>query len=170
MAARQSTEIVRRPIYLRLARTLGAPPRRQLFEKLDQEISWVCRKEGMAALRNRRTDQRRYPRHARRIPCEIWIRGVRHTGIVKDVSSGGLFVQTRAKAVPGTELTVVISPGTGRTEIRLTGRVARTDRVGAHLAMQSAAGLGIEAAQVGALGRLIGDPALAEASPHAGES
>jgi len=115
----------------------------------------------MAALPKTSADKRRWARHARRIPCEIWIGGTRYTGIVRDVSSGGLFVQTRAKAMPGTALIVVIPPDDGRTEIRLTGRVARTDRVRAHLAMQSATGLGIEAAHVGGLGRLIGDPPLA---------
>ena len=121
----------------------------------------------MASSPKTRADKRRWPRHARRIACEIWIRGVRYTGIVKDVSSGGLFVQTRAKATLGTELTVVIPPSGGRTEIRLTGRVARTDRMRAHLATQSAAGLGIQAEQIGALGLLIGDPRLSNANaPH----
>ena len=71
------------------------------------------------------SEKRRHPRQARRIPCELWIHGVRSTGIVKDVSRGGLFVHTRARAMPGTALTIAIAPGDGRTEIRLRGRVAR---------------------------------------------
>jgi PilZ domain-containing protein len=99
-------------------------------------------------------DKRRHPRHPRRIPCELWIRGTRYTGIVKDVSSAGLFVQTRAQAGPGTALTLVIPPGNERTEIRVDGCVVRTDRVRARLAMQAAAGIGIAVA-AGALEPLL---------------
>jgi Tfp pilus assembly protein PilZ len=103
-------------------------------------------------------DKRRHPRHARRIPCELFIRGTRYSGIVKDVSRGGVFVHTRAKASLGTEITLVIAPGQDlTTEIRLTGRVVRSERVSAHLAMQSVAGLGVKVVELGALGRLLGD-------------
>jgi Tfp pilus assembly protein PilZ len=106
-------------------------------------------------------DKRRHRRHVRRIRCELFIRGTRYGGIVKDVSRGGVFVNTRAKASIGTAITIVIPPGEGRTEIRFTGRVVRSDRVSARLAMQSAAGIGVEVLELGALGRLIGDPRLA---------
>jgi Tfp pilus assembly protein PilZ len=114
-----------------------------------------------------RSDKRRWPRQARRIPCEIWIRGTRYSGIVKDVSRTGLFVQTRAKATAGTAITLVIAAGDGRTEIRVSGRIVRREQIQALLATQSAAGIGIEVAQPGALGRLLGDPRLAEDSPDA---
>ena len=111
-------------------------------------------------------EKRRDPRHARRITCEIWIHGVRSSGIVKDVSRSGLFVQTRARAMPGTGLTIAIEMGEGRTEIRLRGRVARAERLQVHLAMQSAAGIGIEVLDPGALGRLLGDLRLTQDSPE----
>jgi len=103
-------------------------------------------------------DKRRHRRHARRIPCELFIRGTRYSGIVKDVSRGGVFVHTRAKASLGTEITLVIASGQDlTTKVRLTGRVVRSERVSAHLAMQSAAGLGVEVLEPGALSRLLGD-------------
>ena len=109
-------------------------------------------------------DKRRNPRHGRRITCELWIKGVRHTGIVKDISRGGLFVQTRATAPRGTELTLVIAAGEGHTEIRVAGRVARSDRIRAQLSVQSVAGMGIEVMQPGALGRLLGSLRMADGS------
>jgi hypothetical protein len=99
-------------------------------------------------------------RHARRIPCELWIDGARSTGIVKDVSRSGVFVQTRARAMPGTALTLVIAAGQGRTEIRVRGKVARAERIQAHFATQSAAGLGVEVLDPGGFGRLLGDLCL----------
>ena len=124
----------------------------------------------MDPLRKSSIDKRRDPRHPRRIPCEIWIQGVRTGGIVKDVSRGGLFIHTRARAIPGTALTVAIAPGDGRTEIRFRGRVVRAERIRAHLAMQSAAGIAIEVLDPGALGRLLGDLRLAESSSNASDA
>jgi hypothetical protein len=115
----------------------------------------------MEPLRKSAVDKRRHTRHPRRICCEIWIQGVRTSGIVKDVSRSGLFVHTRARAIPGAALTVVIPSAEGRTEIRIRGRVVRAERIRAHLAMQSAAGIGIEVIDPGALGRLLGDLQLA---------
>jgi Tfp pilus assembly protein PilZ len=106
------------------------------------------------ALPRSASDKRRHTRHPRRIPCELWIADKRYTGIVKDVSSGGLFVQTRAQAGPGTAITIVIAPGDEHDEIRVSGRVVRTDRMRARLAMQAAGGIGIVVA-AGVLERLI---------------
>lgn len=114
-------------------------------------------------------DKRRHERHAHRIPCELFVRGTRHTGIVKDISSSGLFVQTRARPSPGTVLTVVFPAAPGRTEIRVAGRVARSDRVQAHLALQGSGGLGIEV-PLGTLGRLLGELLRAKQSPAKGSA
>jgi len=75
-----------------------------------------------------------------------------------------VFVHTRAKASLGTAITIVIAPAEGRTEIRFTGRVVRSDRVSARLAMQTAAGIGVEVLDPGVFSRLIG-LRLAENSP-----
>jgi hypothetical protein len=68
----------------------------------------------------------------------------RHTGIIEHISSVGLFIHTRAKLSPGTVITVVFAPRTGRAEVRMDGRVVRSDRVRSHLAAQSALGIGVE--------------------------
>jgi PilZ domain len=103
-------------------------------------------------------DKRRHPRHARRIPCELFVRGQRHSGTVVDVSRAGLFVESDAKAPPGTPVTLLIAADQGRTrtEIRVTGRVARSDRI-QPVPAETIGGLGIEVTQPGAMGRLIGD-------------
>jgi hypothetical protein len=101
-------------------------------------------------------DKRRKPRHARRLACELWLAGSRQSGIVKDVSEIGLYVQTRLKASRGTRITVVFPASGLRPEIRIEARVARTDRVRSHLATQSATGLGLEV-PAGSLAPLLAD-------------
>src|SRR5262245_7048434 len=105
------------------------------------------------------SDKRRHPRHVRRIPCELFVRGQRHRGTVVDVSRAGLFVESDAKAPPGTPVTLLIAADQGRTrtEIRVTGRVARSDRIQPAPVAETIGGLGIEVTQPGAMGRLIGD-------------
>jgi hypothetical protein len=108
-------------------------------------------------LRKPAKDNRRAPRHLREIPCELWIRGTRHNGTVKDVSRAGLFVDTTALAAPGTAITLVFPAARGRTEIRVAGRVARSSRIRPGAAAETAGGIGVEVTEPGALGRLIGD-------------
>jgi hypothetical protein len=124
----------------------------------------IRRADAMGMESSRRTaapkDKRRAPRHPRRIPCELWIRGARHIGTVKDVSRAGLFVETNAKAAPGTAVTLVFGAARGRTEIRVAGRVARIEKVAPEAATEGI-GIGVEVTEPGALGRLIGDLRLA---------
>jgi hypothetical protein len=107
----------------------------------------------MAALRD--TDERRSKRHARGVVCEVWVGGTRYTGTVKDVSSGGLFIHTRASATPGTAITLVFAPALGLPEVRFTARVVRSEQIRPDL--QSVLGIGVEVLQPGALERVIGD-------------
>jgi hypothetical protein len=99
-------------------------------------------------------DKRRFPRHPRRIPCELWIEGIQYTGIVKDVSSGGLLVRTHAEAAPGTAIIVIIAPANGQPDIRVSGRVLRLNREQT-LGTEAVSAMAIELAQVGALSRLL---------------
>jgi Tfp pilus assembly protein PilZ len=110
--------------------------------------------------RRKPNDKRKAPRQARKISCELWVRGTRHPGVVKDISSGGLFLQTEAKAAPGTAVTLVFHAGKSWTEIRVAGRVVRADRVQPQLA-EKHGGIGIEVTQPGGLGRVLGDLRLA---------
>jgi hypothetical protein len=103
----------------------------------------------------RDTDERRSKRHARGLVCEVWIDGTRYTGTVKDVSSGGLFIHTRASALPGTAITLVFAPAPGLPEFRFTARVVRSEQIRPH--PQSVQGIGVEVLQPGALERVIGD-------------
>ena len=104
----------------------------------------------MATLRD--TDERRWKRHLRCLVCELWVGDTRYTGTVKDISSGGLFIHTRASATPGTAITLVFAPAMGRDEIRVTGRVVRSERIRPHLH-----GIGVEVLQSGAFECMIGD-------------
>jgi hypothetical protein len=89
-------------------------------------------------------DKRRKPRQQRRLSCELWIAGKRHTGIVRDVSEVGLYVQTRVRAAGGDEIEVVFPAEGERAELRVNARVARLDRLSAHFATSGAGGLGLE--------------------------
>jgi hypothetical protein len=89
-------------------------------------------------------EKRRKPRQQRRLACEIWIEGKRHTGFVRDVSEDGLYVQTRARAVTGAELELVFPTEGARAELRVSARVVRLDRLSAHFATSNAGGLGLE--------------------------
>jgi len=88
-------------------------------------------------------DKRRKPRQQRRLSCELWIEGKRHTGFVKDVSEDGIYVQTRLRAVTGAELELVFASEVARPELRVRARVARLHRLSAHLATSGAGGLGL---------------------------
>lgn len=89
-------------------------------------------------------ERRRHHRQARRLPCELWLGEARHTGIVRDVSEHGLFVQTRLRALPGAELELVFAAGGERPELRSMVRVARRDVLTAQFSTAGAGGLGLE--------------------------
>ena len=57
-------------------------------------------------------NRRRMPRSKMRIACTLHLEESRHSGMVLDVSAGGLFVQTNASPAPGTPL---------RLELRVPG-------------------------------------------------
>jgi hypothetical protein len=88
-------------------------------------------------------DRRRAGRVKRRIPCEIHFNGQWQPALVLDVSSNGLFVQTRTPIDPGTEIRVRLRLP-GRSEaIELSAAVARARRTPARLASVASAGLGL---------------------------
>jgi hypothetical protein len=89
-------------------------------------------------------EKRRKPRQQRRLSCELWVAGKRHTGIVRDVSEFGLYVQTRVRVATGDRIEMVFPAEGERAELRVNARVVRLDRVSAHFATQNAGGLGLE--------------------------
>lgn len=113
-------------------------------------------------------ERRRQPRQPRRLPCELWLEGVRHTGIVRDVSEGGLFVQTRLRCNAGTELEIAFAPnGTSSPELRLAVRVARKEVLNAQFSSAGAGGLGLEAMESATtLAPLLDAAGFGTTTPH----
>jgi Tfp pilus assembly protein PilZ len=81
------------------------------------------------------------------MPCELNADGKRYSGLVVDVSSGGLFVQTRANLAPGTPVALTLRDG--RHELPLQAAVARKRVVPARLACVTHGGVGL---------RVVGTP------------
>ena len=69
--------------------------------------------------------KQREPRIKKRLACTLEVAGHRHSGIVLNVSPGGLFVQTRAKVEPGTEVTIELSVPGASEPLSLTAVVVR---------------------------------------------
>jgi hypothetical protein len=88
-------------------------------------------------------ERRRAKRTKRRATCELWIAGERQTGILLDISSTGLFVQTTTQVAVGSEIQVEIKlPGDTR-ECRVRATVARVRRVPPSMTALAAGGLGL---------------------------
>jgi PilZ domain-containing protein len=109
----------------------------------------------MAAPRD--TDERRSKRHVQAdLVCEFCVGDAQHTGTVKDVSSGGLFIHTPVTVAPGTAITLVFAATADRPEeVRFSARVVRSDQIRPEL--QGVPGIGVEALQPGALEQVMGD-------------
>ena len=89
-------------------------------------------------------NKRREPRMKKRIACALWIKGVRQHGIVLDLSSKGLFVQTSAKPTPGEALRIeLVLPGQTRPTT-LMATVARVRMVPPALLSVAQGGIGLE--------------------------
>lgn len=116
-------------------------------------------------------DKRRQPRQARRLACELWLEGRLHTGIVRDVSAIGLFVQTRLRAEPDTELELVFRAEGNREEIRAAARVARQNTLSAHFDSSGTGGLGLEVLEdAGRLAPLLEDAGFQRAPAQAADA
>lgn len=86
---------------------------------------------------------RLYERKKRRMPCSLVFEGQTHSGLVLDVSPGGLFIQTSVKAAPGDRLDVHLSiPGEAH-KIQLQVEVARKVVVPATLLAVAHGGVGV---------------------------
>jgi hypothetical protein len=88
-------------------------------------------------------NKRREPRLKKRMACALTIKGVRQHGIILDVSSKGLFVQTSAKPAPGDAVRVELTlPGKSRPTI-LDATVARVRQVPPALLSVAQGGIGL---------------------------
>jgi hypothetical protein len=82
-------------------------------------------------------------RTRRRMACRIGIGGQRFSGVVLDLSSSGLFVQTTAKPRPREFVSVELSVVGQREPGRLEARVARVFVVPAQLLAVAQGGVGL---------------------------
>ena len=89
-------------------------------------------------------NKRREPRMKKRIACALWIKGVRQHGIVLDLSSKGLFVQTSAKPAPGESVRLeLVLPGQSKPT-SLMATVARVRTVPPALLTVAQGGIGLQ--------------------------
>ena len=90
-----------------------------------------------------RRERRLEKRTRQRISCKLRVEGREHSGIVLDVSRRGMFVQTKARAAPGTPAVVELSLA-GRAEpLVVEAQVARLERVPPAVAVIWTSGLGL---------------------------
>ena len=89
-------------------------------------------------------DKRAAPRHKRRMTCELRYDGRKASGIVLDVSSSGLFVQTSARPAPGAIFHLMLEARGDTPELDLRVRVARQRRTEPRLAALVPPGLGLQ--------------------------
>ncbi len=89
-------------------------------------------------------NKRREPRIKKRLACALWIKGVRQHGIVLDLSSKGLFVQTSAKPSPGEAVRIeLVLPGQSKAT-SLMATVARVRTVPPALLAVAQGGIGLQ--------------------------
>ena len=83
------------------------------------------------------------PRIRKRIPCSLRIGGRRHSGLILNLSRGGLFVQTTAGGEPGAGLAVELNLGAEADALELDAEVVWRRVVAAHLRTITHAGVGL---------------------------
>ncbi|HEY5657678.1 MAG TPA: PilZ domain-containing protein [Myxococcota bacterium] len=89
-------------------------------------------------------EKRKLQRQRKRLTCELVVGVERHAALVRDLSPHGLFVQTRARLEPGTEVLVLFAAGEQQPELRLLARVARRRESPPRLQASVPGGLGLE--------------------------
>jgi hypothetical protein len=94
-----------------------------------------------------RRERRLEKRTRQRVSCRLSLGGREHSGIVLDVSPHGLFIQTKAKAAPGTPARIELSAPGRADRLVVEARVARLERVPPALAAIWTSGLGLSVRQ-----------------------
>ena len=88
-------------------------------------------------------ERRAEERTVGRLPCELFIDGRRHEGIVCEVSGGGLLVQTGASPRPGSPARIrLLTPG-GGTLAELEGAVTHQRAVPHRLSSLTSGTIGL---------------------------
>ena len=88
------------------------------------------------------------PRYRKRVPCQLVVGGGSHPGMVLNVSRGGLFVQTGARARPGDRVRIALNASPRLGAIGLEARVVwkRVSPPRLHSVTQGGVGLEIQGA------------------------
>lgn len=86
-------------------------------------------------------DKRRHRRHARRIPCKLFIGHREYSAFVLDLSVSGLFIQTHAQPRLGERVRLYLSPATAPLELDV--QVMRVKKVPPALMAQAKGGFGV---------------------------
>lgn len=82
------------------------------------------------------------PRFKKRVPCRLQVTGTAHSGMVLNVSRGGLFVQTTAGASPGDSVHLDLAVGDA-DPLPVDARVVWRRVVAPHLRTVSTGGMGL---------------------------
>jgi|SRR5262245_1888244 len=82
-------------------------------------------------------------RARRRLACRLVVGRQRFSGVILDLSSSGIFVQTNAKPRPGEPVSLELSMPGQREPLRLEAQVARVKAVPARLVAVAQGGLGL---------------------------
>ncbi len=85
--------------------------------------------------------ERAFARIKRRLNCDINVNGIRHVGVVQNLSPGGFFIQTAAPAAVGSIVSVVLCRPTG-PGVELEARVANRRDVPRRLTTLARGGIG----------------------------
>lgn len=83
-------------------------------------------------------------RLSRRLICEIETSGARSSGIVRDLSAHGLFVQTLVSPAPNSIIELIFSGSGDQPPIRIEAGVARKLRTPRRLQSTVPSGIGVE--------------------------
>ncbi len=89
-------------------------------------------------------NRRRMPRTKMRIACTLHLEEARHSGMVLDVSAGGLFVQTNASPAPGTPVRLELRVPGHPEPIEMQAQVARKRIVPPRLRTLLKGGIGLQ--------------------------
>ena len=86
-------------------------------------------------------DKRHHRRHARRIPCQLFVGQRQHSALVLDLSSSSLFIQTNARPLINERLQIQIAHQDALLEINV--EVARMKHVPPSLLAAAKGGIGV---------------------------
>jgi len=108
-------------------------------------------------------ERRDRPRVRRELPCTLLIEERRHRGLVRDLSTGGLFVETPGDLSPGSDAIVSFRTPEGQRFVLETS-VPHRRAVSHSLAAHSAGGVGLHIQAPPARYRCWGEDVAADGS------